>query len=750
MVYRILTLELDMKRETYRTTLIAIFFVIVFATAAFGQGVIVPIICDVRPCLPRPLPRPMALPNALPIKSIKIDAKIDGQTSTTHVEQVFRNDTPFTLEGTWFFPIPESAAIVEFAIWENGKKLIGEVRSREEARRIYEQIVRRQKDPGLLEYAGRNLFQASIFPILPHSDKKLELTYTEILENSAGTIAYRYPLGTGGSRNAATIPEGVARDAVSSEITNVFGKIEITAAGGVRNIYSPTHTIDVSRRSERSATVSFETAKSDDDFELFFTPTGDTIGATLITYRETAKDGYFLLLISPRDDLKQSELPNKDIVFVLDTSGSMASDEKLEKAQKALQFGIQTLRPGDRFNVIAFSGEERLMEQKLINADESGKKRAAAFVEGLRASGGTNINDALISALTQFEAGDRPKIVVFMTDGIPTVGITDPESIAQNVTSSSAAAHGVRIFTFGFGYDVNAVLLDRIANDSGGAPDYVRPKEDLELRVSGFFDKVNFPVLTDLSIDYGSANVDLLYPRRISDLFHGSQLTIIGRYKNPADSRGNTITIRGRFGKQERVFRFRGMDFPLRNEKNDFIPRLWANRRVGWLLDELRRNGYSEEIRREIVELGTKYGIVTPYTSYLALDSAALGVSQQTGSTANANALQRMSSTTGEVAVEMSIRQNELKSSVSLAKDKSRTGETAGGFKRIGLKTFKLQNGIWTDTEYNPDQKLPETNLKYGSREYFDLAVSIPELGRYLSVGERVTVVLGGRVYKVD
>ena len=170
-------------------SLMSLVFIGTFAAiSANAQGVIIPIICDVRPCpppRPRP-PRPVPVPNALPVKSINIDTKIQGQVATTHIEQVFRNDTPYTLEGTYFFPIPEDASISEFAIWENGKKLVGEVRTREEARRIYNEIVRRQRDPGLLEYAGKNLFQASIFPIPPNSDKKLEMTYSQVFESRIG------------------------------------------------------------------------------------------------------------------------------------------------------------------------------------------------------------------------------------------------------------------------------------------------------------------------------------------------------------------------------------------------------------------------------------------------------------------------------------------------------------------------------------------------------------------------------------
>jgi len=222
---------------------------------ANAQGVIVPGPCRRCPVPPRPVP----VPRALPVKSIKIDTKIAAQVATTHVEQVFRNDTDATLEGTYFFPIPESASVSEFAIWDGDRRLVGEVRSREEARRIYDEIVRRQRDPGLLEYAGRDLFQASVFPIPPHSDKKLELTYTQVLKAEGGTVAYRYPLGTG--RNVAQITGTVS------------GRVEVEGREPVRNVYSPTHEIDVSRPGERRARVTFESAagREPQDFQLFYT-----------------------------------------------------------------------------------------------------------------------------------------------------------------------------------------------------------------------------------------------------------------------------------------------------------------------------------------------------------------------------------------------------------------------------------------------------------------------------------------------
>src|SRR5688572_14688129 len=268
------------------------------AASAAAQGVIVPGPCRRCPMPPRPVP----LPRSLPIKSIKIDTKISSQVATTHVEQIFRNDTDATLEGTYFFPIPEQASISEFAIWDGDRRLVGEVRSREEARRIYDEIVRRQRDPGLLEYAGRDLFQASIFPIPPHSDKKLELTYTQTLTAEGGTVSYRYPLGTG--RNVAQITGRVS------------GRVEIEGRDPVRNVYSPSHEVEVSRSGERRARVSFESAagREPQDFQLFYTLSDAEFGVTLLTHREPGKQGFFLLTISPRDGLAEQEYAAKDVV----------------------------------------------------------------------------------------------------------------------------------------------------------------------------------------------------------------------------------------------------------------------------------------------------------------------------------------------------------------------------------------------------------------------------------------------------
>ena len=732
---------------------LSVLLVCISATiAAKAQGVIVPIICDIRPC-PRPIPRPVPLPNALPVKSIQLDTRIEGQVATTHVEQVFRNDTPYTLEGTYFFPIPETASIVEFSIWENGKKLVGEVRTREEARRIYDEIVRRQRDPGLLEYAGKDLFQASIFPIPPNSDKKLELTYSQVLKAESGTVAYRYPLGTGRNlwaRQPQPLQENQRRPMPPQKFGTVSGKIQIVGKEALRNIYSPSHQIDVNLKGETTATVSFETSNNDNDFQLFYGLSNNDFGMTLLTYREPGKDGYFLLMLSPKDEVAERQIVSKDIVFVLDTSGSMADEGKMEKARSALLFGIRGLREGDRFNVINFAGEEHLMENGLIQANSGGKKRGEEFVKKLAPNGGTNINDALRAALRQFDSTDRPKMLVFMTDGLPTVGEANPDKIIKN--AKEIQVDGVRIFPFGVGYDVNTLLLDKLAAENSGVADYIEPKEDLEIKVSNFFTKVNSPVLSDLEIDFGGVQTDLMYPRKLTDIFKGTQLAIIGRYRNAADVEAVTLSLSGKSGRENRTFTYRNLDFPMRADKNNFLPRLWATRRVGWLMEQIRTNGESKELRDEVIELGTRFGIVTPYTSYLATDGTVVTRNRMESFRYSTPSV--LSDQSGRAAVVQSKKQNAQQANVTIEADSPRDDEqiliqnsTANQF--VANKNFLNQNGNWVDADFKEEAKLPEIKLKFASSEFFDLINKEPLLAQYFALGEQVVVVWKGKVYRV-
>src|SRR5262249_12917591 len=397
------------------TALIGVFL---FTLAAQAQGIIIPRLC------PRPevrCPPPTEIPQRpLKVKSIRFTAKITDQVAVTQVEQVFENDTPYLLEGVYFFPLPDNVSITEFAMWDGDKRLVGEVRSRDEARRIYNDIVRARRDPALLEYAGKNLFQASVFPIQPHSDKKIELTYSQVLGAEGGTVAYRYPLGTGwqsqGFRQPGPVPlprplgesapENQQAWPGSSSFGQVSAVVEISSKAAIKGVYSPSHEIDVKRDGERKARLSFESrGGAQADFQLFYTFSNQDFGLSLLTYRDPGKDGFFLLLVSPKAEIDDREVSAKDVIFVLDTSGSMSEEGKMDKAKAALRQGVASLNPRDRFNIISFAGEERLMNERLITADDEGKKQAREFIEGMRATGGTNINDALMAAFKQIQPG---------------------------------------------------------------------------------------------------------------------------------------------------------------------------------------------------------------------------------------------------------------------------------------------------------------------------------------------------------
>jgi Ca-activated chloride channel family protein len=421
-----------------------------------------------------------------------------------------------------------------------------------------------------------------------------------------------------------------------------------------------------------------------------------------------------------------------------------------------------------------------------LQADDGGRSQGETFINQLRPVGGTNINGALLAALQQFDNADRPRILVFLTDGLPTVGETKAERISENVRAARAA--GVRLFTFGVGYDVNTALLDKLAADNGGVAEYVEPKEDLEIKVSNFFTKINYPVLTNLALDMGGVQTDLVYPRELPDVFRGGQVTIIGRYSNPSDLTNVMLNLRGRTGSRERAYVYENLSFPLNNERNDFLPRLWATRRVGWLMEQVRTNGEQKELTDEIVDLGTRYGIVTPYTSYLAVEESQRsqnfiggGVQESVtvtrdgrrptngrragsgiggaggGNVSNAPMVasdappppprprpEAMKEKSGEAAVQLSKRSRADQDTIRVESESA-----SAAVRKVGEKTFYLREGVWTDAEFKPEAKLPETALEFGGDEYFALLKREPQLARFFSLGERVVVVYKGRVYRV-
>jgi len=600
--------------------------------------------------------------------------------------------------------------------------------------------VRQRRDPALLEYVGRNAFQARVYPIPAYGEKRVELEYSEVLSMDQGLVKYLYPLNT--------------EKFSSRPIEDVSVSIELHSKEAIKAIYSPSHDVAVDRESDYSARIGYEDydVKPDRDFELYYGISEEDFGLNLVSYRERGEDGFFLLLVAPRLEVDEREVIAKDVIFVLDTSGSMRG-EKLEQAKDALEFVLDELNDKDRFNIVTFSTGVRQYDDRLRPADE--RREARRFVRNLTASGGTDINRALLEALDQVDE-ERPTIIIFLTDGLATEGEIETDRILDNV--DDAAADNARIFAFGVGDDVNTILLDTMAQAHRGASAYVRPGEDIDEEISAFYAKVSTPLLADIELDFGDIRVEDTYPYPLPDLFAGTQLVLVGRYREGGDT---TITLEGEV--RDRLQSFEYDDVHFRDRGGDeFIPRLWATRKIGYLLSQIRLHGESRELVDEIVDLSVRYGIITPYTSFL-VDETEDVLSEEGRDRVAEQKYQAMATATpapayGAGAVDKSEAESGLRGAetVPMAPAAIPPGEDRGGgevpvrevVKYVGDKTFVLQDDVWIDTAYDVD-KMTTTRISFGSDNYFELLAARPEWGKYFALGTHVIVVLEGTAYEV-
>jgi Ca-activated chloride channel family protein len=539
----------------------------------------------------------------------KVDIRIEDQVATTSIEQTFRNHTDRDLEATYLFPVPKGANVNEFYMWVGGTKVKGELVEAEKARKIYTDIVSRTKDPGLLEYLGTNLLRMKVFPVPAKGDQKIALKYTSVAPNENGLVEYVYPLRTEGK--AATT------------LDKFKIGVQIKSQHPITNIYSPTHAITVSRPNEKEAVIGFEKdqAALDKDFQLFYTPADKDVGLTALTHRPNKEqNGYFMLLASPRAELSKSQQVPRDMVFVLDTSGSMRG-KRMTQAQNALKYCLSNLTANDRFAVMNFATTVNKYTEHLQPATAGNVEAAKKWVDALEATGGTAIDDALRTALgMRTEDKGRTFTIVFFTDGQPTIGETNPQKILKNVAKQNT--HDTRIFSFGVGDDVNAALLDALSDGSRAISTYVRESEDIEAKVSGLYAKISNPVLTNLTLKINDGiTLNEIYPPQLPDLFHGSQLVILGRYSGQGHA---AITLTGTVGMEQKEFVYELKFADKTGEDKGFVEDLWARRKVGYLLDQIRVNGEKKELVDEVVVLAKRYGITTPYTSYLLVPDGPL------------------------------------------------------------------------------------------------------------------------------
>jgi len=679
------------------------------------------------------------LDQSLAIKYHHVDIQIKDQVATTRVDQVFVNDNPWAAEGTYIFPLPQGAAVSDFVMWVDGKAVHGEILEADEARTIYDDVVRRMKDPALLEYVGRKALKASVFPIPPGEERKIELEYSQILPVENGLVHYIYPLST--------------ERFSSRPLEDLVVRAQIESREPLKAVYSSRHEVSIDREDDYHALLGLEQSDvlPDRDFELFYTISSEKIGLNLLSFKEEGQDGFFLLLAAPDVKVNEEEIVVKDIILVLDTSGSMQG-EKMDQAKEAARYVLDHLNPLDRFAIVSFATTTRSFSPSLQPATQADKGKD--FLDRLEAMGSTDINRAMIEAVGLAEEV-RPTTLIFLTDGLPTEGVTVTGAILDNVARE--APDNVRIFSFGVGDDVDTDLLDQISMDHGGASTYVRPGEEIDEEVSAFYRKVKIPVLSDLSLDWGDIIVDQVYPQRIPDLFAGSQLILLGRYREGGPAK---ITLKGMVNQEERSYTYEDLSFR-KEDGDDFIPRLWATRAVGYYLTQIRLYGEKQEWIDSIVSLSTRYGIITPYTSFLVQEKDIFsdkGREEVISDFEEEMAAAAAEPAFGEAAVEKAVYQKSLSAapvgaavpvnmSVSTGIDgTSKMVRVSEVLKNVGSKTFLLKNDTWIDTTF--DRSMKTKKVAFLGEEYFDLISQVPVLGSYFALGERVIVVHEGQAYE--
>jgi Ca-activated chloride channel family protein len=668
--------------------------------------------------------------------SSNVRTRIDGRVAVVEVEEQFRNAGGGIAEGTYLYPMPGEAVFQNFSLWMGETEVRGEMMNAEQARGIYEEIVRRLRDPALLTLEGHGLIRARVFPIQPGETRRVVLRYTQLLQRAGDALRMRYAIGQRG-----TLPgTGFLDRAPNTPADRFTFRVTVPNADSYGTPYSPTHAI-TSRRNGDQLLITLDSAASG-DVELFVPVRRGLVGTSLVAHAPGGEDGYFMLLVSPAQEDDAPALA-RDLTFVVDVSGSMSGD-KIEQAKAALRQALNTLGGQDRFRLIAFSNRVTNFRDGFAAASPENLEAARRFVDGLQADGGTNIAGALDAALSATVAEERLPLVLFLTDGIPSVGEQGPERIAQN---AGARIGRSRIFTFGIGHDVNTYLLDRLAQEGRGTAEYVAPEANVEAAVGTLLNKIRHPALANLRIEHAPVELVQTYPSRLPDVFFGEELVIFGRYHGTGDGE---IVVSGQRGGRTERFTAQAV-FPASATENEFIPRLWASRRIGELTRQIRIEGASQNLVQEVRELGLRYGILTEYTSYLVQEpvtsTAQLQTMRQVMPNQAAPAAPRAQ--TGAGAFNSARSSSAMMGAGSLAAAdaaaEARIGELSAGrgtalsdLRRVHGRLFVKIGDVWTDAAHQDSLRVIE--VAPFSEAYFQLVRALPDVAQYLRLGDEVLV----------
>ena len=687
------------------------------------------------PCMPCRGGDPSVVKQSSHIRADLVDRVIRYEVTETFVNRGGRVG-----EADYIFPLPKGAAFQDLKLSIDGQMVAGETMNAQQARGIYEEIVRRQRDPALVEWMGYGMLRARIFPINPGEVKKVVVRFQMVAEREGDALRVDYFQGRQTGGNAFAFVRD--RDEDDREPRSSFA-LTYPTSGLYGTPYSPTHSLSTTTRGGRRE-VHVEGNASEVTVLIPIRKSSEP-SISVLTYAPRSEDGFALITLSPP---AMSVRPTpRDVTLVLDVSGSMAG-VKIRQARDAGRQVLATLSESDRFKIIDFSTDVRSFREEFVRATRENIAAATKYLQSLDASGSTNISGALDAALEGNTPSGRLGLVLFMTDGEATVGERNPEVIATRVDRKRGDR---RIFSFGVGADLNAALIERLALEGRGTAQFVRPEESVERAVSIVASRLSTPIVTNLKVYADGVRLLKGQPTQAADVFAGQDFVMLTRYDGSGSVR---LRFEGQTSNGPIEWTSRA-EFPASMRENQFIARLWATQRVGYLAAEKRKNGQSREIDNEIRELGEKYSIPTEFTSYLVVEpqmntrvlSAPVSVSAQNAVIGSVNgAAASAPPPAADARFEAARESAKRRAATSLAAADEADFSRRADVRRAGSRTFTLSSGKWTDQRKADSLRL--VKIKSFSEAYFKLMETIPELKEVFALGDKVIV--SGRDVRIE
>jgi len=567
-----------------------------------------------------------------PLRHTSVKAEITGFLARVTLTQEFGNPSQEKIEAVYTFPLPQRAAVDDMTLTVGDRVVKGKIKRREEARAIYEAARAAGHVAALLDQERPNIFTQSVANIMPGDGVKITISYVETLPYVDGSYEFVFPMVVGpryipgepaGRQGGGWAPD-TNRVPDASRITPPVAKpgtraghdisiqVSLDAGLAIDGLRSATHEVEIERPGANRALLRLKDAAviPNKDFILRYDVAGRKIGDAVLAHR-AARGGYFTLILQPPERVNVTDITPKELVFVLDTSGSM-SGFPIEKAKETMRLALAGLNPQDAFNLITFSGDTRILFPEPVEASPENLRRAQEFLASRAGGGGTEMMKAVRAALNASDSQSHVRVVCFMTDGY--VG-NDMEIISEIQKHPNA-----RVFSFGIGSSVNRFLLDKMAEQGRGEVEYVGLQDDGSAAARRFHERVRNPLLTDITVDWGGLAVTDVYPKRIPDLFGAKPVILTGRYERPG--RG-VVRLRGEMAGRS-VTREIPVTLPLVESQHDVLATLWARARVDDLMGQdylgIQRGTAGADTREAITQLGLDYRLMTQFTSFVAVE----------------------------------------------------------------------------------------------------------------------------------